>query len=238
MSHHVIAGEGAIAPDILMPGDPLRAKYIAQHYLKDAVCYNNVRGMLGFTGSYKGKPVSVQGSGMGMPSMEIYATELLAEFGAKRILRTGTCGGMADNLSCRSLVMATAACTDSRLNRRRTPGDYAAAASFPLMHAAHHAARQLDISLAAGPVVSSDEFYMAHPDELDVWKQYGVLAVEMEACSLYTLCAKYGAQALALLTVSNHIYTGSELTAKEREQTLDDMIRLALETLLFVQAED
>ena len=225
MSTHIAAQPGEIAPTVLMPGDPLRAKWIAETFLDDARCYSEVRGMYGFTGTWRGHRVSVQGSGMGQPSMAIYATELLREYAVSSIIRVGSCGGLSERLAIRDLVIASGACTDSSMNRIAFEGlDYAPVADFSLLRDAAAAAPEAHVGL----IFSSDSFYAARPELASRMVGYGVLAVEMEASALYTLAAQHGARALAICTVSDHIVTGEETTAQERERTFDRMVEVAL----------
>jgi purine-nucleoside phosphorylase len=227
---HNEAKSGDIAETVLLPGDPLRARFIAENFLEGAVCYNTVRNMLGFTGSYKGKRLSVQGTGMGIPSISIYATELAQVYGAKTLIRIGTCGSYRADLPVRSLVMAAGACTDSGINRLRFQGkDYAPIADFELMLKAKAAADSLGLALRVGNVFSSDNFYGDDPEAWKRWAAYGVLAVEMEAAGLYTLAAKLGCRALALLTVSDSIVSHEETSAEERQESFTDMMKVALE---------
>ena len=225
MSTHIGAEPGRIAPTVLLPGDPLRAKWIAENFLDDARCYTEVRGMLGYTGTWRGQPVSVQGSGMGQPSMAIYANELLREYAVSSIVRVGSCGALTETLAVRDLVIASGACTDSSMNRIAFEGlDYAPVADFTLLRNAAAAAPEAHVGL----IFSSDSFYAARPELVSRMVEYGVLAVEMEASALYTLAAKHGARALAICTVSDHIVTGEETTAQEREQTFGRMVEVAL----------
>lgn len=225
MSTHIGAQQGDIAPIVLMPGDPLRARWIAETFLDDARCYTEVRGMYGYTGTWRGHRVSVQGSGMGQPSMAIYAHELLREYGVSTIVRVGSCGALTEKLAVRDLVIAAGACTDSSMNSIAFEGlDYAPVADFGLLRDAAAAAPEAHVGL----IFSSDSFYSARPELVSRMVDYGVLAVEMEASALYTLAAKHGARALAICTVSDHIVTGEETTAQEREQTFDRMIEVAL----------
>lgn len=225
MSTHIAARQGEIAPTVLMPGDPLRAKWIAESFLEDARCYSEIRGMYGYSGTWRGHQVSVQGSGMGQPSMAIYANELLREYDVSSIIRVGSCGALTEKLAVRDLVIASGACTDSSMNRIAFEGlDYAPVADFTLLRAAAAAAPGAHVGL----IFSSDSFYAARPDLVSRMVDYGVLAVEMEASALYTLAAKYGARALAICTVSDHIVTGEETTAQEREQTFGRMVDVAL----------
>jgi purine-nucleoside phosphorylase len=214
-----------------MPGDPLRAKWVAETFLDDARCYTEVRGMYGFTGTWRGQPVSVQGSGMGQPSLAIYAHELMAEYDVQSIIRVGSCGAMTERVAVRDIVIASGACTDSSMNRIRFVGlDYTPVADFGLLRAAHDAAvaQDLDEAVHVGLIYSSDSFYPARPELSARMVEYGVLAVEMEASALYTLAAKHGRRALAICTVSDHLVTGEETTSQEREQTFGAMIEIAL----------
>lgn len=235
VSTHIGAAPGQIAPHVLMPGDPLRAKWIAETFLDDAECYSQVRGMYGFTGTYRGRRVSVQGSGMGLPSISIYANELLREYGVRTIVRVGSCGALTEKLKVRDLVLASGACTDSSMNKIRFDGlDYAPVADFGLLSGAHAAAvgRDLPVDTHVGLIFSSDSFYHPRPELTSRMVDYGVLAVEMEASALYTLCAQHDARALAICTVSDHIVTGEETSAQEREQTFGHMVEIALDAML------
>lgn len=229
MSVHIGAEAGAVAPTVLLPGDPLRAKYVAETYLSDVTQYNSVRGMLGFTGAWNGTPVSVQGSGMGMPSLAIYANELICDYGAKRLIRIGSCGSMQESVKVRDLVVALSASTDSGMNQRRFRGmDFAATANWSLVERATTLARERNLSFHAGNILSSDGFYQDDPDEWKLWAAYGVLAVEMETNQLYTLAAKYSVEALCLLTVSDSLVTGEALSSEERQTSFHEMMELAL----------
>jgi purine-nucleoside phosphorylase len=231
VSTHIAAAPGQIAPTVLLPGDPLRAKWIAETFLEDATCYTEVRGMYGFTGTWQGQPVSVQGSGMGQPSMAIYVNELFREYDVQTIVRVGSCGALTERLALRDVVLASAACTDSFMNRLRFGGlDYAPVSDFDLLRAAVDAARARDdVTSHVGLIYSSDSFYNPRAAELTKpLVDHGVLAVEMEASALYTLAASYGRRALAICTVSDHIVTGEETTAAEREQTFGAMVEIAL----------
>ncbi len=233
MSTHIGAGPGAIAETILLPGDPLRAQFIAETFFEQPVRFNAVRNMFGYTGSYRGRPVSVMGTGMGMPSLSIYVNELLREYGVRRLLRVGTCGGLVEAVKVRDIVLALSASTNSGINHRRFGGmSYAPAPSFALLKRAFDAAQGKSLSVHVGPVVSSDTFYSPDPDEWRLWARFGVVAVEMEAAELYTLAAQFGAEALALLTVSDHLVTGEETSAAERERSFSAMVELALEAAL------
>ncbi len=214
-----------------MPGDPLRARWIAETFLEDARCYTEVRGMYGYTGTWQGQRVSVQGSGMGQPSLAIYANELFREYDVESVVRVGSCGALSERLAVRDIVIASGACTDSSMNRIRFEGiDYAPVADFGLLRAAHDAAtaKQLAEAVHVGLIFSSDSFYPARPELAARMVDYGVLAVEMEASALYTLAAKHGRRALTICTVSDHIVTGEETTAQEREQTFGTMVEIAL----------
>jgi purine-nucleoside phosphorylase len=235
MSTHIAAAPGEIAPHVLMPGDPLRAKWIAETFLDDATCYSAVRGMYGFTGRYRGEPVSVQGSGMGQPSLAIYVNELLQEYDVRTIVRVGSCGALSEDLDLRDLVIASGACTDSAMNRIRFEGlDYAPVADFALLRAAADAAatRKVDGRTRVGLLMSSDSFYSPRPELTARMVEYGVLAVEMEASALYTLAAQHRARALTVCTVSDHIVTGERTSAEERERTFGEMVEVALEAIL------
>ncbi|RYL93172.1 purine-nucleoside phosphorylase [Sporolactobacillus sp. THM19-2] len=233
MSIHIEAKPGEIADSILLPGDPLRAKYIADTYLENPVQYNQVRGMLGFTGTYKGKRISVQGTGMGIPSISIYVNELIRDYGVRNLIRVGTCGGIQKDIHVRDVILAMSATTDSAINHTVFPNmDFAPTANFELLNTAYHLGKEMGVNLRAGNILSADVFYR---DTMDIMKKladYGVLAVEMETTALYTLAAKYGARALTILTVSDHIFTGEDTTAAERQTTFNDMIRIALETAI------
>ena len=237
MSTHIAAAPGEVAPHVLMPGDPLRAKGIAATFLEDATCDSTGRGMLGFTGSYRDARVSVQGSGMGQPSLAIYANELLREYDVRTIVRVGSCGALSERLKVRDVVIASGACTDSSMNRIRFEGlDYAPVADFALLRAAHDAAvaRGLEGRTVVGLIMSSASFYHPRPELTARLTRYGVLAVEMEASALYTLAAEHGARALTVCTVSDHIVTGEETSAEERERTFGEMVQVALDAVLEV----
>jgi purine-nucleoside phosphorylase len=231
VSTHIGAQPGEIAPLVLMPGDPLRATWIAETFLDDAKCYNQVRGMLGFTGTWQGHPVSVQGSGMGQPSIAIYATELFREYDVQSVIRVGSCGALSERVAMRDIVIASGASTDSSMNHIRFEGlDYAPVADFGLLRAAVDAAEAAGVSAAVhvGPVFSGDSFYAARPELMTRMVEHGVLAIEMEASALYTIAAGLGRRALAICTVSDHVVTGEQMTAAEREQTFADMVEIAL----------
>jgi len=226
---HINAPAGAFAETVLMPGDPLRAKHIAETFLTDAVCVNTVRNMFGYTGTYNGKPVSVLGSGMGVPSMSIYATELVKFYGVKNIIRIGSCGGLPLSVKVRDVVIGMGASTDSNVNRNRLAGmDFAAMASFNLLEKAVAAARAKNIDVKVGNVFTSDLFYNPSETLFDTLEKYGVLAVEMEAAGLYGVAAEYGINALAIFTVSDHIRTGEALSAELRQTSFNEMVEVAL----------
>lgn len=230
MSIHIGAKENQIANTVLLPGDPLRAKYIADNYLENAICYNEVRGMYGFTGDYKGKRVSVQGTGMGVPSISIYVNELITSYNVKNLVRIGTCGAMQNDIQIRDVILAMSASTDSNINKIRFNGrDFAPTASFKLLHKAYEAAKNKDMSVKVGNVLTSDTFYDDNPDSWKIWARFGVMAVEMETAALYTLAAKYGVDALSVLTVSDSIVTGEGTSSQEREKTFMKMVEIALE---------
>jgi purine-nucleoside phosphorylase len=235
MSTHLGAAPGQVAPRVLMPGDPLRARWIAQTFLDDAVGYSAVRNMLGFTGTYRGEAVSVQGSGMGQPSVAIYAHELFTEYDVQQVVRVGSCGAFSPDLLLRDLVLAISASTDSAMNRIRFEGlDYAAAADFALLHSAYNIAVARGSRVTVGQVLSTDSFYSDRLDLTARLVDYGVVAAEMEANALYTLAAKHRRRALTVCTVSDHIRTGETTTAWEREQTFGEMVEIALEAMLAV----
>lgn len=234
MSTHIGASPGQIAPTVLFPGDPLRAKWIAETFLDDATCYSEVRGMYGYTGTWNGTPVSVQGSGMGQPSMAIYANELFKDYDVASIIRVGSCGALTEKVAIRDVVIASGACTDSAKNTHRFGGyDYAPVADFGLLRAAYDAASEMpEVTTHVGLIFSSDSFYSPRPELMKAQVDHGVLAVEMEASALYTLAAQYGRRALAICTVSDHIVTGEETTSQEREQTFAAMVEIALRAAL------
>ncbi len=231
MSTHINAPVGSTAPRILLPGDPLRAKYIAENFLENAVQFNNVRGMLGYTGTYQGVPVSVMGTGMGIPSISIYVEELMAEYGVKTLIRVGTCGSMHKEIGLRDLILAQGACTDNAFLSYIFPGTYCPIADFDLLRTAYDITKAKGIRTFTGLLKSSDMFY-TDPDVhgADKWAQYGVLGVEMEAAALYTHAAKHGCKALAICSVSDSLVTGEEIDADARERTLNNMITVALDT--------
>jgi purine-nucleoside phosphorylase len=231
MSVHIGAKKGDIAETVLLPGDPLRAKWIAETFLDDVVCYNTVRGMYGYTGTYKGKKVSVQGTGMGIPSISIYATELITEFGAKNLIRVGSAGACRKEVEIRDIVLAMSASTNSGINNHRFKGDYACTADFELMMKAVKSAEDRNIKIKAGNVLTSDEFYADDFNGYKHWANFGILAVEMETAGLYTVAAKHGVKALTILTISDSLVTGEQTTSEERQTTFKEMIEIALGTL-------
>ena len=233
MSIHIGAPEGAIAETVLMPGDPLRAKFVAENFLENAKCYNEVRGMYGFTGTYKGEKISVQGSGMGQPSLSIYVNELIRNYGVKRIMRIGSCGSMKENVRIRDIVLAMSASTDSSMNNITFRNmHFAPTASFDLFYKAVRAAEKLNLDFHGGNIFSSDIFYNNDPEEWKIWSEHNVLAVEMETAALYTLAAKHGIDALTILTVSDSLVSHELTTSEEREKTFTQMMELALETAI------
>ena len=232
MSTHINAPDGAIAPYVLLPRDPLRAKFIAENFLEDAKCYNEVRGMYGFTGTYKGQKVSVQGTGMGQPSLSIYATELFQFYNVQRAIRVGTAGAVQPETELRDTILVNAACSDSSLMTQRFGNlHFAPAASFNLLSKAAKIAEDMKIRYQVGQCASSDLFYDDNSN-WKTWAKYGVLAIEMEAAELYTLAAKFKREALAILTISDHILKGGETTAEERQTTFKNMIQIALDTII------
>ena len=232
MSIHINAQPDDVAESILLPGDPLRAKFIADEFLDGAACFNEVRGMLGFTGTVAGTRVSVMGTGMGVPSHSIYVHELIAEYGVKRLIRVGTCGALQSHLGLGDVILAIAASTNSHINRLRFHGmDFAPAADFELLLSVRESAIAAGIPVNVGTVLTSDTFYDDDPEAWKLWAAHGVLAVEMETAGLYTLAAKFGVQALSILTVSDSLVSHAAATAKEREQSFTQMVELALDTL-------
>lgn len=230
MSIHINAPKGAIAESILLPGDPLRAKYIAENFLQEPKLYNEVRGMLGYTGLYKGVRVSVQGSGMGMPSMGIYSWELMTEFDVQNLIRIGTAGSFHDDVKIKDIVMGISASTDSGYAQNfDLPGTYAPCASWELLTKAQKYGESLGIGFKAGNIVSCDVFYDQRRDWWQRWKAMGTLAVEMEAAALYMNAAFHKKNALAMMTISDHFVTGERATVEERQTAFTDMMKLALE---------
>lgn len=230
MTIHIGAAPGEIAETVLMPGDPMRAKWAAETFLDNPRCVNQVRGMLGFTGTWKGHAVTIHGSGMGMPSLSIYANELIRDYGAKTLIRIGSTGAIQDHVGLRDVILAMTASSIS------TPSagifrelNFAPCADFRLLQAAHAAAVARDVPVHVGGIYSSDVFYDERPDLNDQMVRHGVLAVEMEAAELYTLAARYGCRALAVLTVSDHLLTKEELPSEDRQSSFADMVEIALE---------
>lgn len=235
---HINAAPGDFAPVCLMPGDPRRARYIAETFLTEPRLVTDVRSIEGFTGTYEGRPVSVMAHGMGIPSCSIYATELVKEYGVRALVRVGSCGSIRDDLPLRSVVVALGASTDSAVNRTRFRGyDFAAVADFELARASVDSATALGVPVRVGNVFSSDLFYAPDPSLNEVAASLGILAVEMEAAGLYGVAAEFGARALTLLTVSDHILTGDHLSPEDRQRTFDDMVRIALATAVTVDPD-
>ena len=231
MSIHIEAKPGEIADFVLLPGDPLRAKHIAETLLENAVCYTKVRGMFGFTGYYQDKKISVQGTGMGLPSHMIYVSELINDYGAKTLIRIGTCGGLIESVKIRDVVLAVSASTDSfGVSRHFSGMTFAPTASFRLLQLAVQHAKEMNINLKAGNVLSSDLFYHfpEEGDAYELWRNFGTLAVEMESAGLYMLASRLGVEALSLLTVSDHLLTGEHVSAEERQSNFSQMVQLAL----------
>ncbi|PVX42855.1 purine-nucleoside phosphorylase [Pasteurella langaaensis DSM 22999] len=233
MTPHINAPAGAFADVVLMPGDPLRAKYIAETFLDDAKQVTDVRNMLGYTGTYKGRRISVMGHGMGIPSCSIYAKELITEYGVKKIIRVGSCGAVRQDVHIRDVVIGLGACTDSKVNRIRfKDNDFAAIADFEMTQAAVQAAKNKGVSVRVGNLFSADLFYTPDVQMFDVMEKYGILGVEMEAAGIYGVAAEFGAKALAICTVSDHIRSGEKISAEERQTTFNEMIEIALESIL------
>ena len=229
MSIHIEAKKGEIAETVLLPGDPLRAKWIAETFLKDIHCYNKVRNMYGYTGTYEGRRISVQGTGMGVPSISIYAHELITEYGAKNLIRVGSAGSYQKEVRLRDIVIAMAASSTSGINQYRFEGaDFAPTADFSLFTKAVEIAKAKGIEVKAGNVLTSDEFYADEFESYQKWSKFGVLCVEMETSGLYTIAAKHGVKALTLLTISDSLVTGEKTSAQERETTFKGMVEIAL----------
>lgn len=232
MSIHIKAQKGDIAETVLLPGDPMRAKWIAETFFENPVCYNEVRGMYGYTGTYKGKRVSVQGTGMGIPSSLIYCHELINDYGVKNLIRVGSAGSYQKNIKIRNIVIAMTASSTSGINNSRfINSDYSPTADFELFMKTVKYAEEHQIPIKAGNVLSSDEFYEDDPDAYKHWAKFGVLCVEMEAAGLYTIAAKFNVKALAILTISDSLVTGERTSSEERETTFSKMIEIALSTL-------
>jgi purine-nucleoside phosphorylase len=235
MTIHIGAAPGDIAETVLMPGDPLRAKWAAEHFLEDAVCVNEVRGMLGFTGIWtdadgKSQRVTIQGSGMGMPSLSIYANELIRDYGVRKLVRIGSAGSMQTHVGLRDIVLAMTSSTISTPSRGIFKEvNFAPAADFELLQSAFMAARKKNVRVHVGGIYSSDVFYDERPDLNEQMTRHGILAVEMETAELYTLAARYGVRALAVLTISDHLLTGEALPPEDRQSSFSDMVTIALE---------
>jgi len=230
MSVHIEAKKGEISETILLPGDPLRAKWIAETFLKDPVCFNKIRGMLGYTGTYNNKRVSVMGTGMGVPSISIYAHELITEYDVKNLIRVGSAGSYQAHVKIRDIVLAMAASSNSGINELRFGGaDFAPTANFELFEKAIHAAKTKNIEIKAGNIFTSDEFYADDFESYKKWSKFGVLCVEMESAGLYTVAAKHDVRALSILTISDSLVTGERTSSSDRETTFKDMIEIALE---------
>ena len=228
---HISAKQGEIAKVMLMPGDPLRAKYIADRFLTDVLCFNQVRNMLGFTGTYKGKRISVMGSGMGIPSMGLYAYELYHFYQVEAIIRVGTAGGIGENIRLRDVIIAMSASTDSNFAAQYDfPGTLAPTADYGLLRAAVEAAEAKGVAVAVGSVLSSDVFYYAEEGMIPRFQRMGILGLEMEAAGLYMTAAFAKKKALSVLTVSDHLLTGEALSPEARQESLDEMIEIGLET--------
>lgn len=233
MSIHIGAKQGEIAETILLPGDPLRAKHVAETMLENVICYNKVRGMLGYTGTYNGQKVSIQGTGMGMASIGIYITELMQEYGVKNLIRVGTCGAIQKDLKLGQVILATGASGDSNMNQIYFKGlDFAATADFDLLLSAYNAAQRMGINTIQGGIFSTDNFYDFSDNRWSKWIDHGVLAVEMETQILYTFTKKFNARALSVLTVSDNVITGESSSSEEREKTYTDMMKVAFEGAL------
>ena len=230
MSVHIEAKKGEIAETILLPGDPLRAKWIAENFLENPICFNRVRNMFGYTGTYNGKKISVMGTGMGVPSISIYAHELITEYGVKNLIRVGSAGSYQEHVKIRDIVIAMAASSNSGLNELRFGGaDYAPTANFELFEKAVNVARNKNIPIKAGNIFTSDEFYADDFESYKKWSKFGLLCVEMETAGLYTVAAKHKVNALTILTISDSLVTGERTTSEERETTFSEMIEIALE---------
>ncbi|MGN0514332.1 MAG: purine-nucleoside phosphorylase [Lachnospiraceae bacterium] len=227
---HNAAEKGAIAKTVLMPGDPLRAKFIADTYMENVTCFNTVRNMFGFTGTYKGKEISVMGSGMGMPSMGIYSYELFSMYDVENIIRIGTAGGISDSVKLRDVVIGMGASTNSNYaSQYKLPGTFAPLADFSLVRKAVEVAERENINVVVGNVLSSDTFYTDSSTDNDLWKKMNILAVEMESAALYMNAARLGKKAVAIFTISDHLYTGEALSAKDRQESFHEMVKIALE---------
>ncbi|WP_438710898.1 purine-nucleoside phosphorylase [Aquimarina muelleri] len=232
MSIHIAAKKGEIAETVLLPGDPIRAKWIAETFFDNPICYTKIRGMLGYTGSYNGKPVSVQGTGMGIPSALIYCHELIKDYDAKNLIRVGSAGSYQKDINLRDIVIAMAASSTSNINNTRfLNSDYAPTANFELFMKAIQYSKDNNIPIKAGNILSSDQFYEDDPYSYKQWAEFGVLCVEMETAGLYTIAAKYSIKALSILTISDSLVTKEKISSKERESSFSTMIEIALGTL-------
>ncbi|MDK6862728.1 MULTISPECIES: purine-nucleoside phosphorylase [Nosocomiicoccus] len=232
MSIHIGAKQGDIAETILLPGDPLRAKYIAETFLEDVTQFNEVRNMFGFTGTYKGKRISVMGTGMGIPSISIYVHELMRDYGVKNLIRVGTCGAIKEDINVRDLIIAQSASTDSSQNTKLFNNiSYAPTSDFELLASAYNEATKRGTNAIVGNVFTADSFY-DEKGNIEQLAEYGVLALEMESSALFTIAKKYNARALSILTVSDHVITGEETSAMERQTTFNEMIEIALDAAL------
>ncbi|CAO1660582.1 purine-nucleoside phosphorylase [Halomonas sp. MES3-P3E] len=230
---HINAEMGDFADTVLMPGDPLRAKYIADTYLENVRQVNDVRNMFGYTGTYKGREISVMGHGMGIPSVSIYAKELITDYGVKSLIRVGSCGAVRDDVNVRDVVIGMGASTDSKVNRMRfNDHDFAAIADFELTQHAVAAAKAKNVPVKVGNIFSADLFYNPQTDMAEMLKRYGIVGVEMEAAGLYGVAAEFGARAMTICTVSDHILKGDSLSSADRQTTFDDMMLIALDTVL------
>ncbi|OED41674.1 purine-nucleoside phosphorylase [Endozoicomonas sp. (ex Bugula neritina AB1)] len=230
---HINAKPGAFADTVLLPGDPLRAKHIAETFLEGAELVTDVRNMFGYTGTYKGRKISVMGSGMGIPSASIYYKELITEYGVKNLIRVGSAGAISKDVKVRDVVIGIGACTDSKVNRMRfRDHDFAAICNYGLLENAVKAAREMNLNVKVGNLFSADLFYSPDASMFDVMEKYNILGVEMEAAGLYGVCAEFGANGLAICTVSDHIRTGEALPAEDRQLTFNEMIEVALNSLL------
>lgn len=230
---HINAEKGDFAETVLLPGDPLRAKYIAETFLSDVKQVTDVRNMLGFTGTYHSKRVSVMGSGMGIPSCSIYATELVKDYGVKNLIRVGSCGAVSLDVKVRDVIIGMGASTDSKVNRMRfNDHDFAAIADYQLLENAVNAARNKGVRARVGNIFSADLFYTPDPGMFDIMEKHKILGVEMEAAGLYGVAAEFGANALCILTVSDHIRTGEQTTSDERQSSFNEMIEIALDSIL------
>lgn len=234
MTTHINAKKGEIAETVLLPGDPYRAKYVAENFLTDVHLYNEVRGALGYTGKYQGKNVSVQSTGMGIPSISIYVNELIKGFGAKRLIRIGTAGSISKDLGVNDILIAEGAGTTSAISEQyfNSKVTFIPPADFDLLHQAYRSAKSMDLKVTVGSVLSEDQFYEDDEYIHNLVAGYGITAVEMETAALYLLASKFNVQALGIMTISNSLVTGEELSAEERERNLNQMIKLSLETAI------